>query len=489
VGRNESVGVCPSTEIVRDAALIRICLALVVIGGLSQLATAQPRLFAGVNGHTVVEIGTAGADLGRVTREFAIPDCGPGGRMRPVHHGRYLAWTRPGGLCLLSVLDGALRSIDVPVVVPTDVPTLVAVSEDAFGLAVTAGPSASGSAHLLTDPTGALTEAPLPVTLPSVQRHFAIASSANVLVVVLADWGGIGGPPPSATVLRIDLTTGLMLTTAAVPEPLFVNAIAVDRHGTRLLISSADSNLGMRGVFSVQPSTGAVLASNPSVTPRYVADWRTRGEPFFLAAEDDSLIGVVTYEGMVVLDATTLAPAGALDVPRVRLPLLPGYDSSYLGYALHYDPGTSTLFALENEGQMYSYYPGPCLRSSLLAVPVHGGPTRSADLASIYRSPLCGSEASTFMLAAPARPVVTATVTLPPGQPGATVDLDWTVSPAALRYVLEAGTSPGAANLLSQTVTGTSVQVTNVPPGTHFVRIRAVGVAGDSVSQELVLTF
>lgn len=472
-----------------QSPLARALGAAALVGGLSLPATAQPRLFAGVNGSTVVEIGTAGAELGRVTREFAIPDCGPGGRMRPVHHGRYLVWTRPGGLCLLSVLDGSLRSIDVPVIVPTDVPTLVAASEDAFGLAVTAGPSASGSAHLLTDPAGALTEAPLPVTLPHVQRHFAIASSANVLVVVLADWGVFGEPPPSATVLRIDLATGLTLTTAVVPEPLFVNAIAVDRHATRLLVSSADYNLGVRGVFAVQPSTGAVLASNPSVRPRYVADWRTRGEPFLLASDDDSLVGVVTYEGMVVLDAATLAPAGALAVPRVRLLLLPGYDSSYLGYALHYDPGTDTLFALENEGQMYSYHGGPCLRSSLLAVPVHGGPTRSADLASIYGSPLCGSEASTFMLASPARPVVTATVTLPPGQPGATVDLDWTASPAALRYVLEAGTSPGAANLLSQTVTGTFVQVTNVPPGTYCVRIRAVGVAGDSVSEELAITF
>jgi hypothetical protein len=461
----------------------RLATSLIALSALSTAAEAQPRLFAR-SGDAVLEIGTTGASLGRITRQYALPACGGTGPMRPVNHGRYLAWTRPGGLCLLSVLDGQLRSIEVPVASPSDQPLLAAASEDQFVVVVTAGDV--GPVFVLTDPGGPLRS----VTLPGLPgyRHFGFGPAANMLVVVFADWGNpFGGPRPSATVLRIDLATVTVQSTALVPLPLFVNGIAVDRAATRVAISSADMNAGVRGLFVVDASTGGVLTSNTSITPRYVSDYRTTGTPMLMLDEADGVLGVVTYDGLRFLDTASLAPIGGLNLPRGVLPIVPPNDSRTLGYALFFDDSTRSLLALENEGQLHSYHGGPCLRSTLSVVPVDGGPTRSADLVAIYGQPLCGSEHNVFMIPAPPRPNLRATVTRPSGQPTGVVELAWTTSPATITYVLEAGSTPGSANLLRQTVTGTTLSVDNVPPGTYYVRLRAVGVAGDAISSELLV--
>lgn len=244
----------------RLGASLIVVLALVA---LSSPAEGQPRLFAR-SGGTVLEIGTAGGSLGRITRQFDLPACGGSGPIRPVDHGRYLAWTRPGGLCLFSVLDGHLRSIDLPVPSPSDVPSLAATSEDQFVVVVSVGEV--GPVFVLTDPDGQLESVPLP-PLPG-YRHFGFGAAAHMLVVVLGDWGNpFGGQRPSATVLRVDLTTVSVQSTALVPVPLFVNGIAVDRTATRVAISSADMNLGTRGLFVVDAATGAVLTSNTSIMP------------------------------------------------------------------------------------------------------------------------------------------------------------------------------------------------------------------------------
>lgn len=208
-----------------------------------------------------------------------------------------------------------------------------------------------------------------------------------------------------------------------------------------------------------------------------------------LLHEAERVLGVVTYDGLRFLDAVSLAPIGGLNLPRGILPIVLPNDSRTLGYALSFDDSTRTLLVLENEGQLHSYHGGPCLRSTLSAVPVDGGATRSADLVAIYGQPLCGSENGVFMIPAPPRPDLHATVTRPPGQSTGVVELEWTSSPATVTYVLEAGTAPGAANLLRQAVTGTTLRAENVPPGTYYVRLRAVGAVGDAVSNELLVRF
>ena len=80
---------------------------------------------------------------------------------------------------------------------------------------------------------------------------------------------------------------------------------------------------------------------------------------------------------------------------------------------------------------------------------------------------------------------------LPPGVPreftatvtGGTVTMSW-LAPASggglTGYELEAGTGQGAANLLSTTVTGTTLSVAGVRAGTYFARLRGVNASGRS---------
>ncbi len=69
---------------------------------------------------------------------------------------------------------------------------------------------------------------------------------------------------------------------------------------------------------------------------------------------------------------------------------------------------------------------------------------------------------------------------------GASVRLSWSAPSGAPPqdlpdyYVLEAGSSPGAANIVAASVGNTTTLVTEVPPGTFYVRIRGVNARGTS---------
>jgi hypothetical protein len=82
----------------------------------------------------------------------------------------------------------------------------------------------------------------------------------------------------------------------------------------------------------------------------------------------------------------------------------------------------------------------------------------------------------------PERPTaITANVT------GSTVVLNWTPATTGgvvLSYVVEAGSSPGLANLAVLTVTGSvpSLTVNAVPPGAYYVRVRARNALGTSTA-------
>ncbi|MGE3887093.1 MAG: carboxypeptidase regulatory-like domain-containing protein [Vicinamibacterales bacterium] len=89
----------------------------------------------------------------------------------------------------------------------------------------------------------------------------------------------------------------------------------------------------------------------------------------------------------------------------------------------------------------------------------------------------------------------------PPGAPtalaftivGTTVNLSWTapVDSAPTSYVLEAGSGPGLSDLVRQDTgsAATSLAYADVPPGTYYVRVRAVNSLGAGVaSNEVVVT-
>lgn len=81
------------------------------------------------------------------------------------------------------------------------------------------------------------------------------------------------------------------------------------------------------------------------------------------------------------------------------------------------------------------------------------------------------------LAAVPAPPInLTSNVT------GNTVTLSWTApAGSVLAYRLEAGSAPGLSNVANSIVgLATSLTVVNIPPGTYYVRVRAIGSDGES---------
>jgi Fibronectin type III domain len=74
---------------------------------------------------------------------------------------------------------------------------------------------------------------------------------------------------------------------------------------------------------------------------------------------------------------------------------------------------------------------------------------------------------------------------------GTTVVLTWNAAAAGTvtGYLVEASVVPGGANVATLPVAGTSLTVPNVPPGTYFVRVRALnGAAQSAPSNEVTVS-
>ena len=63
---------------------------------------------------------------------------------------------------------------------------------------------------------------------------------------------------------------------------------------------------------------------------------------------------------------------------------------------------------------------------------------------------------------------------------GTTVRLDWDQLPDAVSFLIEAGSAPLLADLarLASGTPAPALLVNNVPSGTYFVRVRAIGTDG-----------
>jgi hypothetical protein len=70
---------------------------------------------------------------------------------------------------------------------------------------------------------------------------------------------------------------------------------------------------------------------------------------------------------------------------------------------------------------------------------------------------------------------------------GRQVTLTWSASPGATDYVLEAGTSSGAANVIT-VPTATAALTAQAPPNTYYVRVRPRNACGSGpFSNEVVI--
>jgi hypothetical protein len=73
---------------------------------------------------------------------------------------------------------------------------------------------------------------------------------------------------------------------------------------------------------------------------------------------------------------------------------------------------------------------------------------------------------------------------------GSTVSLSWFAPPGPVTgYILEAGSATGLSNLAAVSIGPvTTISFPGIPPGTYYVRIRAVNPQGASVvSEEVVI--
>ena len=71
---------------------------------------------------------------------------------------------------------------------------------------------------------------------------------------------------------------------------------------------------------------------------------------------------------------------------------------------------------------------------------------------------------------------------------GSTVILRWTAAAGATDYIVEAGTGPGLTNIVSARVGNVTQVTTTAPPGTYYIRIRALNASGvGPASNEVVV--
>jgi hypothetical protein len=452
-------------------------------------ADAQ-RLFARRES-VVYEIATGGAGFGRASGPlFVPPGCDTSGssdsrRTWVLDGGRFLAWDRSGGVCLLNTLAGTVRSLDVP----AGWSAIVATRQESFGLVVAehAIPGYPGRAserlHLLTDPLGAWLTVTLTSVLPppppfgSLYWTYDIAEARGELVAVQSS-NFDNRPAPLLT--RVSLATGEVVSVTTVAGPLFASEIAASRDGARVVLLCDDWYEHRDGLFVVDSASGAILTASTGLSPLKLGN----------AYYGDSLVWdeaagrllVVVYPGggsffptsALVLDAATLTVIATLEAPRRRLPLRPEFDQQWVRFTVLADPATHTAFLIENEGQTYRRSGTANLRTALYAVDLLTGRVRdAADLAAWYGGAVFSLEAQVFLVPAPAAPAsVAARVT------GGGVDVAWSPVSTATHYVIEGGTAPGLANLGAVNLGEPAFSVTGVPPGRYFVRVRAVGVGG-----------
>jgi hypothetical protein len=69
---------------------------------------------------------------------------------------------------------------------------------------------------------------------------------------------------------------------------------------------------------------------------------------------------------------------------------------------------------------------------------------------------------------------------------GSTVAVRWSESPGATSYHLEAGSTPGAADLFNANIGNQTAVQAVLPPGNYFVQVRAVSECGTSEASALI---
>jgi hypothetical protein len=432
------------------------------------------RLFA-AGSRELVEVVTGGAGLGRVLRTYRLPACDAGNavEVHALQRGLHLAWVSLDAdlvtdnlpmLCTVDVLAGTAHATPLPVGA-----RIVAVDDTRFRVVVFVT-----DRLLVFDAPAA---PPREIALGAYgsgwyAARFAYASGPGLLFGVYygAGFQPLFPTPAALTVGVVDTAAGTVrIISPAQTWSMVPEGVAVDAAGTALFVMPGDTAhtadwTYTRSVVRLRTDTGAIAAATTVPGLSY-------GTQSLILDERQRRVISVGEGGTVIFDGATLAELGRLDTPRTRLRPSPGYDSVRLNYRADFSPSTSRLYVQEREWEQWSYYPGRCLRSTMIAVPPSGA-ADITDLTTLYGGPTCGIP---VMLLIPAPDMVTglnASIT------GSTVSLTWNETPGATHYGLEAGSADGLANLAVIGTGAPRLTVDGVPPGTYHLRVRAIGIGG-----------
>lgn len=433
-------------------------------------AAAQDRLFAIVPNAFVdpthadsalFEIDTRPAFIGQVRRRVPLPQQEGPADVVTVDRGRYLVWTE--GIAtrvnFYDIVSGQIGAVYPAVglnahILAGDPGRLrVFVSSDA-GVTILDG--ASGEVRAVA------------MTSPGLVSAGAYSPGRNRLFV--AKRGTLGG---HSTVDVIDVERGVVERTMTLGDQP-VTDIAVDRIGSRLFVaadaSAADSRLGL-DVYAAE--TGALLAHREIPGRPQFARYapllldESRGRVLVKSVANEA--GYLAVTAFDVETATPLgtivgqwldALAGALPMqwlqgPRSPVYVLSGVQSPFTGCDLRFEVRNPETGLLQRNLDV------------------------SRDWSGTPAGSVCAAQLA--LMSPPAAPTVAASVQ------GAQVTLTWTDIADATHYDLEAGSAPGLANLLTSAGHApTSLTVDGVPPGTYYVRVRAINWVGRSLpSQEV----
>ncbi len=280
----------------------------------------------------------------------------------------------------------------------------------------------------------------------------------------------------------IDLTTGTLVRT--VERSSSGGAFTVNRAGTRLYVTNLSASSGeTTSIDVIDLATWAVVASRPIPIV-----W---GNVFLLDERRQRLIvqalpptsqppGVFVILDPETLDVTATIPESAL---------------TGLGPAANNAPNQPQLALNAREDAYYliarrevDLAPGglsKCVHHSLSRLGANTGAVlERTDLRPIALQfpPRPCAIGSWLQVKAPPSPTLSAEVQ------GNAVTLSWDDPGNTTHFDLEAGSAPGLRNLLVTSLNGTSFTASGVPPGTYYLRVRAINEVGRSVpSQELKL--
>jgi hypothetical protein len=431
--------------------------ALLLTLSATPVAAQGQRVFVRA-GATVAEIRTDPARLGDVIQTWAIPsDVIYAPQSRVVGGGRHLLLeTSSNETVVLETITGAVTRVNVSKV--------IGVIGDGREL-VTSHVIAGGGR--LVEVVTTVTRTRRRIDVPaSCIRDIGVAEQARSLVVLRVDRCEL--LPPLVQWIDIVSLDGAPTRERVVEvAPSSRQAITTNPEGTRLWVATSDADLAMpRGIALFDLTAGRLVTQTSGVAPRPFGARLLPGRNVLLA---------VTTAGLTAFDPESLRIPGTADAGRDRLdgvPLPRGLTTAFRAAVLA-DDDAAAVFVHEAMAVDANYSGSTCVQAQLIALdPDTGQRLGSRET----RDPVTGQPLCALSLAmgvAPAAPAgFGATVD------GARVTLTWHPSSEATHYEVDAGSAPGLRNLARYVTGDTSLIASGVPPGTYYVRVRALNYAG-----------